>query len=59
MTGAVVAGVLALSWIAFGFWAAVLVAAALLLGAGIGRMVEGRLDPRALMDVFRGRRSSS
>jgi hypothetical protein len=42
-----------------GFWAFVLVAVAMLVGAIIGRIVDGRLDVRALAEVFRGRRSSS
>lgn len=57
--GAGVAAVLALTWIAFGFWAFVLVALAMLIGAVVGRIIDGRLDVRALADVFRGRRSSS
>ena len=59
MVGAAAAAVLALTWIALGFWAFALVAAAMLVGAGIGRILDGRLDVRALADAFRGRRSSS
>ncbi|OAN35193.1 DUF2273 domain-containing protein [Microbacterium sp. H83] len=59
MIGAAVAAVLALTWIAFGFWAFVLVALAMLVGVAVGRIIDGRLDVRALADVFRGRRSSS
>lgn len=58
-TGAAVGAVLALTWVVVGFWAFVLVAVAMLVGAGIGRIAEGRLDVRALADAFRGRRSSS
>lgn len=57
--GAVVGAVLALTWIILGFWAAIFVAALMLVGAIIGRVIDGRLDLRALADVFRGRRSSS
>lgn len=57
--GAAVAAVLALTWVALGFWAFLLVALAMLLGAGAGRIIDGRLDVRALAEVFRGRRSSS
>ncbi|MFZ4841894.1 MULTISPECIES: DUF2273 domain-containing protein [Mycetocola] len=57
--GAAIGAVLALTWIVLGFWAFVLVAVAMLVGAGIGRIADGRLDVRALADVFRGRRSSS
>lgn len=58
-TGAACGVVLALAWICLGFWAAVAVAAAMLIGAVAGRIVDGRLDLRALVSVFRGRRSSS
>lgn len=57
--GVAVGAVLAVTWIALGFWAFVLVAIAMLAGAAIGRVVEGRVDVRALADAFRGRRSSS
>jgi len=59
LIGAVVAGALAIVWIVLGFWAFVLVAVAALVGAVIGRVVDGRLDVRAVADAFRGRRSSS
>ncbi len=42
-----------------GFWAFLLVTLAMLVGAVVGRIVDGRLDVRALADVVRGRRSSS
>lgn len=57
--GAAAGAALALTWVALGFWAFVLVAVAMLVGAIIGRIVDGRLDVRALAEVFRGRRSSS
>ncbi len=57
--GVAVGAVLAVTWIALGFWAFVLVAIAMLAGAAIGRVVEGRVDVRALADAFRGSRSSS
>lgn len=50
--------VLALTWIVFGFWAALFVAAAMGLGAAIARVLDGRLDVRAVSDALRGRRSS-
>ena len=59
LIGAAVGAVLALIWIAFGFWACVLVAVAMAVGALIGRLSEHRIDVRALAEVFRGRRSSS
>lgn len=57
--GAAVAAVLALTWVVLGFWAFLLVALAMLVGAIVGRIIDGRLDVRALAEVFRGRRSSS
>ncbi len=57
--GAGAGAVLALSWVGLGFWAFVLVAVAMLIGAGVARVLEGKLDLRAVADVFRGRRSSS
>ncbi|WP_020018011.1 DUF2273 domain-containing protein [Promicromonospora sukumoe] len=59
VVGAAVAAVLALTWIGLGFWAFVLVGVAMLVGAAIGRVADGRLDLRALADAFRGGRSSS
>ncbi|SJN10796.1 hypothetical protein FM113_10135 [Leucobacter sp. 7(1)] len=56
--GAVVGAVIALTWVVLGFWAAVLVGALMLLGATVGRALDGQIDVRALADVFRGRRSS-
>lgn len=57
--GAAVAAVLALTWVVLGFWVFLLVALAMLVGAIVGRIIDGRLDVRALAEVFRGRRSSS
>ena len=57
--GAAAAAALALTWMVLGFWAFLLVALAMLLGAIVGRIIDGRLDIRALAEVFRGRRSSS
>lgn len=57
--GAAAAAALALTWVVLGFWAFLLVALAMLLGAFVGRIIDGRLDIRALAEVFRGRRSSS
>ncbi|MCT1477793.1 DUF2273 domain-containing protein [Microbacterium sp. p3-SID336] len=57
--GGAAAAALALTWIALGFWAFLLVLLAMLVGAAVGRIVDGRLDVRALAEVMRGRRSSS
>ena len=59
LIGTGVGAVLALTWVAFGFWAFVLVGLAMLLGAGVGRVLDGRIDVRALADALRGRRTSS
>ncbi|MET4002111.1 MULTISPECIES: DUF2273 domain-containing protein [Arthrobacter] len=57
--GAVVGAVLALTAVAFGFWAMLLVALCMAVGAVIGRSVEGRLDFRGVIDALRGKRTSS
>ncbi|RJT87116.1 hypothetical protein D6T64_16840 [Cryobacterium melibiosiphilum] len=57
--GIAVGGVLALTWALLGFWVFAFVAVAMLIGGLIGRVVDGRLDVSALVDVFRGKRSSS
>ncbi|WP_295011769.1 DUF2273 domain-containing protein [uncultured Microbacterium sp.] len=59
LVGAAAGAVLALTWLTFGFWACVFVALAMLVGVGVGRVLDGRLDLRALGEVFRGRRRSS
>lgn len=59
VTGMGIAAVLVLSWIGFGFGAFVLVLVAVLIGALIGRIVEGKVDVTAVLGVFRGKRSSS
>jgi uncharacterized membrane protein len=59
VVGAGVGALLALTWVSLGFWAFVLVAVAMLVGAVVGRIADGRVDVRALADAVRGRRSSS
>ncbi|GAA4190930.1 hypothetical protein GCM10022288_20980 [Gryllotalpicola kribbensis] len=59
VVGMALGAVLALSWAALGFWAFVLVLFAMAVGAGVGRIMDGRLDVRTLTDAFRGKRSSS
>jgi uncharacterized membrane protein len=56
--GILVGAVLALAAVAFGFWSMVLVALFMLIGFGIGRVLEGKLDLRGVADALRGRRSS-
>jgi uncharacterized membrane protein YqgA involved in biofilm formation len=58
-TGMAIAAVLATVWIAFNFGAMILVALAIVLGALIGRYIDGRLDVSGLVSAVRGRRSSS
>ncbi|WP_022904355.1 MULTISPECIES: DUF2273 domain-containing protein [unclassified Curtobacterium] len=59
VVGAGVGAVLAIVAVTLGFWAFVVVAVAMLVGALVGRIVSGDLDVRRLADVLRGRRSSS
>ncbi|PSL37406.1 small integral membrane protein DUF2273 [Labedella gwakjiensis] len=56
--GMLIGAVLALSAVAFGFWSMVLVAVFVLVGFGVGRVLEGKLDLRSVADALRGRRSS-
>ncbi|WP_382308718.1 DUF2273 domain-containing protein [Herbiconiux sp. UC225_62] len=58
-TGILIGAVLALTWIVLGFWPFVFVAVAMAVGAVIGRVVEGKLNLSAVVDAFRGKRSSS
>lgn len=59
VTGMAVAATLVLTWIGFGFGAFVLVLVFMAIGALIGRIIEGKLDIGSLLDLFRGRGSSS
>ncbi|MFJ4221430.1 DUF2273 domain-containing protein [Curtobacterium luteum] len=59
VVGAGVGAVLAIVAVTLGFWAVVVVAVFMLVGALVGRIVSGDLDVRRLADVLRGRRSSS
>lgn len=59
VVGAILGGALMLSWITLGFWQFVLVGLAMLIGAGLGRVLSGKLDVRALVEALRGGRSSS
>lgn len=54
-----VGAILALTWIILGFWAFLFVAVAMVLGALVGRVVDGRLDLSSLIGAFQGKRSSS
>ncbi|ROQ39993.1 small integral membrane protein DUF2273 [Frondihabitans sp. PhB188] len=57
-TGIVIGAVLGVVAVAFGFWALVLVAVFIAVGALVGRVAAGELDVSSLADVLRGRRSS-
>lgn len=56
--GMLVGAVLALTGIAFGFGALVLLALAIAIGWLVGRVLDGDLDLRSVGDALRGRRSS-
>lgn len=58
-TGMAIAAVLAVVWITIGFGAFILVALAIVIGALIGRYVDGTLDLQGIVSAVRGRRSSS
>lgn len=50
---------LAIIWVTVGFWAFALVAVAMIIGSLVGRIIDGKLDVSSLVDVVRGKRSSS
>ncbi|WP_166987288.1 DUF2273 domain-containing protein [Canibacter zhoujuaniae] len=56
--GMLIAAIIAISLFELGFWKTFVVVIAMAIGALVVRIVEGRLDVRALTDVIRGRRSS-
>lgn len=58
-TGIWIGAVLALTWIGFNFGAFVFVAVAMGIGALVGRIADGKLDPSSLVDAVRGKRYSS
>ncbi|TFC94109.1 MULTISPECIES: DUF2273 domain-containing protein [Cryobacterium] len=58
-SGAVFGAVLALTWMVLGFWPFVFVAAAMVVGALGGRIMDGKLSVSNLVEAFRGKRSSS
>lgn len=59
VTGLATGAVLAFAALLFGFWGFLLVALFMGIGAMIGRMAEGKLELRSILDAFAGRRSSS
>ena len=58
-TGIAIGAVLVIVFAAFNFGWMVLVAVAMLIGAVVGRIVEGKLDVSALVDAVSGKRRSS
>jgi uncharacterized membrane protein len=54
-----IAAVLAIVWITLGFGAFILVALAIVIGALVGRFLQGDLDVSGIVSAIRGRRSSS
>ncbi|MCY0903922.1 DUF2273 domain-containing protein [Arthrobacter sp. H14-L1] len=59
VAGVAIGATLAITGLVFGFWGFLLVTIFMIFGAVLGRMVEGRLDFRSIVDAFRGKRSSS
>jgi uncharacterized membrane protein len=59
VVGMGVGALLAIVAVTLGFWAFVVVAVCMALGALVARIVTGDVDFRRLLDVLRGRRSSS
>lgn len=57
--GIFVGATLAIVWFVLGFWAFFFVAIAMIIGALVGRVIDGKLDMRSLADTVRGKRSSS
>jgi uncharacterized membrane protein len=58
MAGVLCGALLALVLIIFGFWAFLLVAVFMGIGALLGRLASGKLDLRDLANAFSGRRTS-
>ena len=59
VVGMAAGAVLAIVAVTLGFWAFVVTAVFMLVGGLVGRIASGDIDFRRLVDVLRGRRSSS
>jgi uncharacterized membrane protein len=59
VVGMGVGALLAIVAVTLGFWAFIAVAVFMAVGALVARIVTGDVDLRRLLDVLRGRRSSS
>ncbi|MBC7519026.1 MAG: DUF2273 domain-containing protein [Microbacteriaceae bacterium] len=57
--GILIGAILALTWSIFGFWSFLFVAVAMVIGALVGRAIDGKLSVASLLDALRGKRSSS
>ncbi|MFC3298116.1 DUF2273 domain-containing protein [Arthrobacter agilis] len=57
--GMTAGAVLAFAALVFGFWGFLLTLVLMLCGALAGRIAEGKLDLRGVLDALSGRRSSS
>lgn len=57
--GMTAGAVLAFAALIFGFWGFLLTFVLVLCGAVVGRLIEGKLDLRGVLDALSGRRSSS
>lgn len=51
--------VLAISALTFGFWAMLLVALFMAIGAVVSRVADGKMDLRGVLDALSGKRTSS
>ncbi|TKV27294.1 DUF2273 domain-containing protein [Arthrobacter sp. NamB2] len=58
-TGMAAGAVLSFAALIFGFWGFLLTLVLVLCGAVVGRVIEGKLDLRGVLDALSGRRSSS
>ena len=58
-TGILIGAVLVIVLAVFNFGWMLLVALGMLIGAGVGRIVDGRLDVSTLVDAVSGKRRSS
>uniref|UniRef100_A0A942SZ14 DUF2273 domain-containing protein n=1 Tax=Neobacillus citreus TaxID=2833578 RepID=A0A942SZ14_9BACI len=59
VVGMATGALLAIVAVTLGFWAFVVVAVFMLVGGLVARIVSGDIDLSRLLDVLRGRRSSS
>jgi uncharacterized membrane protein len=57
--GMAAGAVLAFAALIFGFWGFLLTLVLVVCGAVVGRVIEGKLDIRGVLDALAGRRSSS